>query len=101
VAEVDWAAHIPKLVAYWSWVLLGTKGNVAEVTRAHRDLHALGAIGPEHCDRWYRLWIRSIDAGWSGPRADQAGTHAAALMAAMARRLFGFSWSPSGAITPG
>jgi hemoglobin len=95
VAEVDWAAHIPKLVDYWCCILLGTTGFAGEVTKAHRHLHELGAIRPEHCDRWYQLWIRCIDARWNGPQASRAQHHATVLMTALAKRIFGFSWSPA------
>jgi len=95
VAEVDWAAHIPKLIDYWCWTLFGTAGFVGEVAKAHRLLHSLEPIRPEFCERWYQLWIGCIHARWRGPVAQRAEAHAADLMTAMARRLFGFSWSPS------
>jgi len=52
VAEVDWAEHIPKLIDYWCWILFGTGGYLASVTKAHRRLHELAPIGPDLCDRW-------------------------------------------------
>ncbi len=98
VAEVDWAQHIPKLIDYWCWILFGTGGNPASVTQVHRHLHGLTPIGPDHCDRWFSLWAATIDEGWTGPFADRAKSHAAALMAGMAKHLFGFSWTaPDGA----
>jgi hemoglobin len=93
VAEVDWATHVPKLIAYWCWVLLEMPPSTAEVTKAHRDLYALAPIGPDSCDRWYSLWVHSIDERWRGPNAQRAADHAATLMGAMAKRLFGFSWT--------
>ena len=74
VAEVDWAEHIPKLIDYWCWILLGTDGYPGAVTRTHRHLHALQAIQPIHCDRWYGLWTQCIDEGWSGPIASRGRT---------------------------
>lgn len=93
VAEVDWAEHIPKLIDYWCWILFGTDGYPGHVTGVHRHLHAQRPIGPVHCDRWFALWVDSIDAGWSGPYADKAKGHAATLMAGMAKHLFGFAWT--------
>jgi hemoglobin len=94
VAEVDWAEHIPKLIDYWCWILFGTGHPTGTVTTAHRHLHGLAPIRPVHCDRWYRLWSASVDARWSGPTATHAKAHAATLMAGMAKRIFGFEWSP-------
>lgn len=93
VAEVDWTLHIPRLVDYWSWILLGEDRSIGSVTGAHRHLHRLSPIGADHCDRWYALWTRCIDSGWSGPGAERARTHAATLMAGMARHVFGCEWS--------
>ena len=95
VAEVDWADHIPKLIDYWCWILFGTGGYPSSVTKAHRRLHELAPIRPDHCDRWFTLWTATIDTGWSGPFADQAKAHAESLMAGMAKHVFGFTWVPA------
>jgi len=92
VAEVDWAEHIPKLIDYWCWILFGTEGYRGAVTRTHRHLHGLEPISVEHCDRWFSLWVASIDGHWDGPNAEHAKAHASALMTGMAKRLFGFVW---------
>ena len=93
VAEVDWAEHIPKLVDYWCWILFGAPGFEGAVTTAHRHLQGLVSIRPEHCDRWFSLWARSVDERAAGPQAERAKGHAAALMAGMARHIFGFAWA--------
>ncbi len=94
VAEVDWAEHIPKLIDYWCWILLGTPGHASAMFGAHRHLHGLSAIGARHCDRWFYLWCRTIDEGWEGPRATRSKEHAQAIMEALAKRVFGFRWRP-------
>lgn len=94
VAEVDWEIHIPKLVDYWCRILLDDPGPKYPIMAAHRDLHALEPLHPEHCDRWWTLWSTCIDRQWSGPRAQHARDHAASLMSGMARHVFGFEWSP-------
>jgi hemoglobin len=94
VAEVDWAEHIPKLIDYWCWILLGINRYPGAVTRTHRHLHGLQAIQPAHCDRWFSLWVACIDGRSAGPHADHAKRHAQTLMAGMAKRIFGYSWAP-------
>lgn len=94
VAEIDWETHIPKLVDYWCRIVLDDPGPKYPIMAAHRALHALEPLGPEHCDRWWTLWSECIDRGWSGPRAEHARSHATSLMAGMARHVFGFEWSP-------
>lgn len=94
VAEIDWGQHIPKLIDYWCRILLRKGSYVGQVTAVHRHLHGLEPIRVEHCDRWYVLWASSVDARWAGPTADRAKTHAASLMAGMARHVFGLDWVP-------
>ena len=94
VAEVDWADHIPKLIDYWCWILLGTDGYPGAVTRTHRHLHGLQAIESAQCDRWFALWIACVDDRWAGPHADHAKRHAHTLMAGMAKHIFGYEWKP-------
>ncbi len=94
VAEVDWPQHIPKLIDYWCRILLREGGYAGAVTAAHRHLHSVEPVRAEHCDRWYVLWANSVDARWAGPTADRAKSHAASLMAGMAKHIFGFEWAP-------
>ena len=94
VAEVDWSQHIPKLIDYWCRILLREGSYAGAVTAAHRHLHSVVPVRAEHCDRWYVLWANSVDARWAGPTADRAKSHAASLMAGMAKHIFGFEWAP-------
>ena len=87
VAEVDWAEHIPKLIDFWCRVLLGQPGYRGAVLAAHRHVHDLEPLRIEHFDRWYRLWVETIDAQWQGPMAELAKDHAARIGAFLARRL--------------
>ncbi len=93
VAEVNWADHIPKLIDYWCWILFGTGRSPTSVIKVHRHLHELAPIGSDHCDRWFTLWVATVDAGWSGPNAMRAKAHAESLMEGMAKHLFGFTWA--------
>lgn len=97
VAEVDWGSHIPKLVDYWCQILLRSGDYAGPIIAAHREVHAMQPIRAEHCDRWYALWVRSVDSRWSGPVADHAKAHAASVMSAMAKRIFGVAWTGTAA----
>lgn len=94
VAQVDWAAHIPKLIDYWCRVLLGTRGYTGAVLAAHRDVHRLDPLRVEHFDRWYRLWVECIDGRCAGPVAEQAKRHAARIGATLARQVLDVAWAP-------
>jgi hemoglobin len=97
VADVDWAVHIPKLIDYWCRVLLGEPGYRGAIMASHRHVHDLGAFRAEHFDRWYELWVRSIDATWQGPVAENAKRHAARIGASLTRQLLDTEWRPTNA----
>ena len=94
VAEVDWSTHIPKLIDYWSRVLLGDPDYAGSILAAHRHVHDIEAFRIEHFVRWYTLWIQSVDAGWAGPMAERAKRHAAKIGGSLARRLLEVDWHP-------
>jgi hemoglobin len=95
VAEVGWAIHMPKLVDYWCRVLLRDPGYVGLILDAHQHLDELRPLTAEMFDRWYQLWVGSVDSRWAGPLAESAKEHAAHMSAALARRVAGITWSPS------
>lgn len=96
VAEVDWAEHIPRLIDYWCWILLRQPGYRGALMETHRHLHGLEPLRREHCDRWYALWVRSVDEQWRGPKADEAKHYAARMMSNVAGRIIGIDWQPPG-----
>lgn len=94
VAEVDWARHIPLLIDYWCRVLLGHEGYQGAILVAHQHVHDRQAFAAEHFDRWYGLWVTTIETRWSGPHAEKAKRHAAKIASTMARRLLPVAWTP-------
>jgi len=98
VAEVDWAEHIPKLIDFWARVLLGEPGYEGFVLAVHEHVHQLQALRLEHFDRWFALFVESVDARWRGPYADAAKDHATRMAGTLARRILHETWPapPSG-----
>jgi hemoglobin len=94
VAEVDWSAHIPKLIDYWARVLLREPGYDGYILGPHQRVHDLDAFRLEHFDRWYGLFAETVDSGWRGPVAERAKAHAARTAGMLARRLLQIEWSP-------
>ncbi len=92
VAEVDWSIHIPRLIDYWCRVLLGRAGYQGQILAAHREVHAVERFRKEYFDRWYLLFVQTVDQGWSGPVTERAKTHAARIAGSLARRLLDLEW---------
>lgn len=94
VAEVDWTLHIPRLVDYWCRVLLRQPGYDGAILEPHRHVHELESFRPELFERWFTLWVSTIDATWHGPGADAAKRHAERMANTLSRQLTGEPWSP-------
>ena len=94
VAEVDWAVHLPRLIDFWCRVLLGEPGYDGHILGPHKAVSDREPFRPEHFDRWYGLWVQSVDRRWSGPYADAAKAHAAQIAGVLARRLTKVDWVP-------
>jgi hemoglobin len=93
VAEVDWAVHIPRLIDYWCRVLLAGPRHDVAILGPHRRVHELEAFTPRHFDRWYLLFVASVDKGWAGPIAERAKGHAARMATTLSRQLSGTAWT--------
>ena len=92
VAEVDWAVHMPRLTNYWCRVLLGENAYDGYLLASHQHVHDMQAFEPMLFDRWYELWVASIDEQWCGPNAELAKRHAAQIMDVLSRRLCSLDW---------
>ncbi len=93
VAEVDWAAHIPRLIDYWARVLLRDPSYNGFILKPHQHVHDVQSFELEYFDRWYSLFTASVDQGWSGPFADAAKDHAARMAGTLARRILDAEWT--------
>ena len=97
VAEVDWSAHIPKLIDFWCRVLLNHPGYDGYVLGPHQHVNELEPFTLEMFDRWYLLFVVSVDEGWQGPMAEKAKAHAAWMASLRARKGTGAEWEvPTG-----
>lgn len=72
IAQVDWPQHLPKMYAFWEFLLLGKdtyKGNPMEV---HQKLHIIEPLKEEHFTRWLHLFHETINDLFAGQIAEDA-----------------------------
>lgn len=69
-AHVDWESHLPKMVKFWSSILLDSN----EYRGQPFDKHAEHAqhIRAEHFERWLLLFEKTIHELFSGEKAELA-----------------------------
>jgi hemoglobin len=66
--SLDMAAHMPRIVAFWSTMLFHTGRYSDNAFRPHQTLPGLTA---EHFVRWIATLERTVDARFAGEQADR------------------------------
>lgn len=66
--HVDFERHKPKMIHFWSFVLLDDAGYTTDVTKVHMNMR----IKKEHFDRWIELFNATVDTLYKGEKAELA-----------------------------
>lgn len=61
-----WAAHLPRMVEFWSTLVLSTRSFSGNVFGKHM---ALEGITPQHFERWLSLWFATTGRLFAAPSA--------------------------------
>lgn len=92
----DWLALIGAVTDYWCHVLLYAPGYDIDAIEVHRPLHDGAPFTPELFDRWLRIFLDTVETGWSGPIATIAEKRGTGMAWAMAQRFLGHGvWRPA------
>jgi hemoglobin len=74
--------HMPKMIHFWSFVLLDEPGYTTNVTQKHENMH----LQPEHFDIWVKLFSETVDRFFEGEKAEMAKSRAKLLALTMASK---------------
>lgn len=74
-AKVDWPHHLPKMYAFWNFLILGIPGYKGQPF----PMHAALPISQNHFDRWLELFKRNVDEHFSGMNASMAKAKAESI----------------------
>jgi len=66
--HLDFKAHLPKMIHFWSFVLLDEPGYTTNVTDKHMHM----PLSKAHFDRWVELFQSTVDAQFQGEKAEMA-----------------------------
>ena len=80
IAKVDWPHHLPRMYAFWEFLLLGKdtyQGNPMEV---HQKLNRMVPLKEEHFDRWLKLFHDTVDEHFQGLVAQDAKTRSSLIV---------------------
>lgn len=79
IPDEAWPAHLQRMYAFWSAILFSETGFQGNPMQKHFSL----PIGEAHFERWLQLFNHTIDENFSGAKADEAKTRAAAIAGIM------------------
>ncbi len=74
-AHIDFPAHVPHIVSFWSLVLLDEEGYKTNVFDRHINL----PIKAYMFDVWLEIWLRTVDSLFKGEVAELAKQRAISL----------------------
>lgn len=73
--HLDFEKHKPKMIHFWSFVLLDEPGYTTNITEVHQHLHA----NMQAYMHWNDLFSETVNAHFSGPNAESAKLRAHTL----------------------
>lgn len=85
IAKVDWEKHLPRMYAFWEFLLLGKESYQGNPIEPHRRLHAIEPLTAAHFDRWLTIFTETVDTLFSGLHAEEAKNRA---------KLIAMTWMP-------
>jgi hemoglobin len=83
IVRVDWAAHLPKMYAFWTSVLFGEAGFKGNPLAVHVALARRTPLTPRAFERWISLFHATVDQLFTGPVADEAKQRAMRIAGVM------------------
>lgn len=81
-----WATHLPRMVEFWSTVMLGSRSFTGNVFGKHM---AVSGVTPLHFRRWLTLWIVNTDALFDTATATELQQVASGIARNLYRGYFG------------
>jgi hemoglobin len=71
-AAIDLSVHLPHIKDYWCKLLLGETDYRRHTMNIHRALHDKRPLESADFERWLALFVATVEADYSGPRAERA-----------------------------
>lgn len=81
-----WAAHLPRMIEFWSTVMLGTRSFKGNVYAKHM---VVPGVTPDHFARWMSLWHRHTTSAFEPASASRFQEAAASIASQLFRGHFG------------
>lgn len=73
--NLDFEHHMPKMIHFWSFILLDEEGYKTNMTEVHSRMK----LTPELFDTWVNLFCETVDSLFNGEKAELAKQRAQLL----------------------
>lgn len=73
--RLNFEAHLPQMIHFWSFALLDEPGYATNVTEKHLKMR----LQKEHFDQWLNLFSTTVNELFSGEKAEMAKQRAAVI----------------------
>lgn len=84
-ARLDFQKHLPKMIHFWSFVLLNESGYKTDVTKVHKHM----PLEKKHFDKWIELFNKTMDRLFEGELANKAKQRAFLMRWTMESKISG------------
>lgn len=87
IANVDWAHHLPKMYAFWDFILFDKEEYQGHPLRPHLQLNSFHQLDRFHFDRWLKLFEAAVNELFVGKKAIEAIERAKGIGATWASKI--------------
>lgn len=77
IAQVNWIAHLPRMYSFWESQLLDQQTFTGNPMVKHIALSKQTSLTEKEFSEWLRLFDKTVDETFKGPKADEAKIKAA------------------------
>lgn len=85
--QLDLVSHLPKIAAFWSDILFGTKLYKSNPMQKHIELHSISPLTKDDFGEWLKLWKETVSKYFEGAKANEAISRAENIAAVMQFKL--------------
>jgi hemoglobin len=87
VAAIKLEEHLPTMYNFWENILFQTGNYHGGMMYKHILLNEKEPMRPEHFERWFALFVETVDGNFEGPKAEEAKMRAGMVIQTLPLKL--------------
>lgn len=94
LAHVNFSYHLPVMYNFWENIILCTGTYEGNPMLLHKHLHEIGPLNGIHFRHWDKIFARTLDTLFAGPKTILAKKRGLAISAVLRKRVLHSDKSP-------